>query len=591
MRRIFVTVLLATAALLLVPASQAFATGLGFVSIEGSGAGEVSTVGGNPEFGFGEGTPAIECTYEFPTPAEGTCENEADEVEPGSYLLTFHAIPSPGSEFVEFVSEEGFVFPECGATQCNLLNAGEGEGNIKVVAIFDAEESEVTEFPLVVTKTGSGEGTVTSSPAGINCGSECEAEFEEGTEVTLTATPESGSEFTGWSGAGCSGTGTCKVTIEEEEEVTATFEPTPEFSLEVELEGTGQGTVTSSPSGINCPGSCEAEYEEGEEVTLTATPESGSEFTGWSGDCTGTGTCKVTMSEGREVTATFDEEPEPEEFTLEVELEGTGSGTVTSSPAGINCGGTCSAQFEEGEEVTLTATPEAGSEFSGWSGDCTGTGTCKVTMSEDREVTATFDEEPTPEFALTVSKTGTGSGTITSSPAGIDCGATCSAKYEEGTEVTLTATPASGSTFAGWSGACTGPEACKVTISEARAVTATFTAEAVNPPPPPPPALEGKAKAASTAKVKSGKASVKLTCSGGPCKGQLKLTAKVKQGKKTKNLTIGKASFNLAEGATTTLKVKLSAPAKQALSKKGKTLKAKTAGTGITASTVKLKKA
>lgn len=74
-----------------------------------------------------------------------------------------------------------------------------------------------------VIKGGSGEGAVTSSPGGIDCGSKCSAEFDEGTVVTLTASPESGSTFTGWSGAGCSGTGTCHVTVGDDETVKANF--------------------------------------------------------------------------------------------------------------------------------------------------------------------------------------------------------------------------------------------------------------------------------------------------------------------------------------------------------------------------------
>ncbi len=78
-------------------------------------------------------------------------------------------------------------------------------------------------------------------------------------------------------------------------------------------------------------------------------------------------------------------------FTLTVTKAGNGSGTVTSSPAGINCGGTCSAIFNQGETVTLTLTPSAGSAFEGWSSACTGTGTCTVTMDADKAVTATFN--------------------------------------------------------------------------------------------------------------------------------------------------------------------------------------------------------
>jgi cellulose 1,4-beta-cellobiosidase len=87
---------------------------------------------------------------------------------------------------------------------------------------------------------------------------------------------------------------------------------------------------------------------------------------------------------------------------------------------------------------------------------------------------------PPPAYALTVAKAGTGSGTVTSSPAGISCGATCSASFASGTSVTLTATAASGSTFAGWSGACTGTGACTVAMSAAQSVTATFAGA---PPP------------------------------------------------------------------------------------------------------------
>jgi aryl-phospho-beta-D-glucosidase BglC (GH1 family) len=80
----------------------------------------------------------------------------------------------------------------------------------------------------------------------------------------------------------------------------------------------------------------------------------------------------------------------------------------------------------------------------------------------------------TTSYTLAVAKSGSGSGTITSSPSGINCGSSCSAAYSSGTSVTLTASPASGSTFAGWSGACSGTSTCTVSMSAARSVTATF---------------------------------------------------------------------------------------------------------------------
>jgi Divergent InlB B-repeat domain len=91
-------------------------------------------------------------------------------------------------------------------------------------------------------------------------------------------------------------------------------------------------------------------------------------------------------------------------------------------------------------------------------------------------VQAAFGSSPTP--TLSVAKAGSGSGTVTSQPAGISCGATCSAAYAPGTDVTLTASPAGGSVFGGWSGDCSGSASCTVSMTQARAVTATFTAQA-----------------------------------------------------------------------------------------------------------------
>jgi phospholipase C len=93
-------------------------------------------------------------------------------------------------------------------------------------------------------------------------------------------------------------------------------------------------------------------------------------------------------------------------------------------------------------------------------------------------VTATFTAA-TVSYTLTVTPAGTGTGTVTSTPAGINCGSTCAATFNSGTSVTLTATPSSGSTFAGWSGACTGTATCTVTVSANTSVTATFNVAVV----------------------------------------------------------------------------------------------------------------
>jgi hypothetical protein len=87
-----------------------------------------------------------------------------------------------------------------------------------------------------------------------------------------------------------------------------------------------------------------------------------------------------------------------------------------------------------------------------------------------------------PRFTLTVSKAGSGSGTVTSSVGAINCGAVCASDFDAGTSVTLTATATYGSTFTGWSGACTGTASCTVTMDAAKAATATFGLVDVVPP-------------------------------------------------------------------------------------------------------------
>jgi uncharacterized repeat protein (TIGR02543 family) len=211
-------------------------------------------------------------------------------------------------------------------------------------------------------------------------------------------------------------------------------------------------------------------------VTLTAAAATGSTFSGWSGACNGTGSCTVTVDQDRTVTATF----AVDRHTLTVTKTGTGAGTVTSSPAGITCGSVCSATFTHGTQVTLAATAAAaaGSTFTGWAGACSGTGSCTVTIDRDRTVGATF---ALTGHTLTVSKTGTGSGTVTSSPAGITCGGVCSATFTHGTTVTLTATATAGSRFAGWSGACSGTGNCTLTIEQDNAVGAMFVLTSAEP--------------------------------------------------------------------------------------------------------------
>ena len=331
-------------------------------------------------------------------------------------------------------------------------------------ASIDAPGSNDVE--LAITRAGAGMGTITSSPAGISCGAECTASFAKDTVVTLTAAPETGSVFAGWSGA-CTGTlPTCDVTLAAAANVTATFDVAT-YDVTVTRSGAGTGTVTGN--GLACGTTCTITVEHGTMLSLSAAPGNLSVFAGWGGACSGNAACMVTVTGTTAITANF----ALDNLTLFVTRGGNGTGTVTSAPAGINCGSDCSETYVANQMITLTAAPATGSTFSGWSGGgCTGMGTCTVTMNAAITVTAMFTLTT---HALTVTRAGNGSGAVTSTPAGIACGVDCSETYNYNTMVALTATPSTGSSFTGWTGVCTGMAACMVTMTQARAVTATFT--------------------------------------------------------------------------------------------------------------------
>lgn len=165
-------------------------------------------------------------------------------------------------------------------------------------------------------------------------------------------------------------------------------------------------------------------------------------------------------------------------YTLTVSKTGTGSGIITSNPPGINCGTSCSYGFNY---VTLKATPDTGSRFVKWSGDCSSCGTnteCNITMSEDKSCSAIFI--PSDYYLLTVTKTGTGDGMVTSAPVRINCGADCDETYPKAPRaknVTLKVRPDVYSTFLGWGGDCQArgtKQTCTIKMDFDKDVTASF---------------------------------------------------------------------------------------------------------------------
>ena len=442
-----------------------------------------------------------------------------------------------------------------------------------------------------------GQGTISRSPNATS--------YTSGTQVTLTATPAAGYVFSGWSGGATGSVNPLTITMDGNKTVTVTFtQQTVSYTLGTTV--VGQGTISRSPNATS--------YASGTQVTLAAAPAVGYVFSGWSGGATGSvNPLTITMNGDKTITATFSQQqttPVGTELlvngdfsagvnpwhlgvyggsasgkvvngeyetsiaqagsqawniqftqtglklekgktytlsfkaraasarTVEVNIgmsgspytsymgsfnaqlttamqsftktftmaassdanarmefnsglsavkwyvddvsivEGTGevtpppstptNYTVSTSVVGqgsVSCLPNATS-YASGTEVTLTATPAAGYVFSGWSGDASGTANpLTVTVGANVTVTATFVQQVA-SYTLTAEIVG--QGTVTKSPN--------SATYASGTVVNLTATPASGYVFSGWSGDVSGTSpTVAVTMNGNKSVTAAFT--------------------------------------------------------------------------------------------------------------------
>jgi Divergent InlB B-repeat domain len=310
------------------------------------------------------------------------------------------------------------------------ITSGNEEGSV----LYGFKPAQLATAPVAVATAGSGGGRVISQLSqisqsaftGIDCGLLCSTEYELGTVVTFTPIAQPHSAFSGWSGA-CTGTGPCTLTLAAAAQLTATFSSLPQRTLTVTKGGAGVGTVTSFPVGLDCGATCTQSFDQGSKVTLSAEAAPGSEFTGWSGACSGSGECRLTLGADAAVGAGFRPIEHPSAVardlgprTLAIAVGGSGFGTVTSDPAGIQCGTPCSGSYPPGTAVTLTASPDPESHFAGWSGcDSVAGNRCSVTLAASRTVSADFAEGPLVVLGALKLKAATGTLKVTVAAPGV----------------------------------------------------------------------------------------------------------------------------------------------------------------------------
>ncbi|EDN71532.1 conserved hypothetical protein [Beggiatoa sp. PS] len=375
------------------------------------------------------------------SPSGINCGDSCTDTFDGGTEVTLTATPDDGWIFDQWTGDcnsNGRVTIDSGKA-CHAIFVEEG-----------TQETEVSLTPPYLKVTKIGEGTITSEPIAINCGGDCTQEYAApGTEVTLTATPDEGWAFDKWEGD-CDDNGQITITDQGDQCEAIFVQTTVPFVLNVAI--TGQGSVTSDPTGIDCGDTCNYDYQNGMEIVLTATPDYAWEFEGWRGHCDETG--KVVLDgqfNFKQCRAVFIESTEEAGLDSKaLALEITGNGTVTSQPSGIDCGKDCTEDYTNDTEVTLTPTPDTDWRFEGWAGDCDSKG--YVFVDTEKHCEAIFVDANAEPFTLNVAITGNGS--VTSEPTGIDCGATCSKEYATGLEVVLNAISDNGWKFEGWRGHC-----------------------------------------------------------------------------------------------------------------------------------------
>jgi uncharacterized repeat protein (TIGR02543 family) len=353
---------------------------------------------------------------------------EPDLIGPPSFTLSFTAgsggsVSSPGSVY-EVGSEVTITATPVSGYIFSGWSNGSSENPLTVIVNSNISiNATFTPIPLFnVTLTANSGGSVSGGGS-----------YQEGTQVTLYASPISGYTFSSWSDGSTDSNKT--ITITENITLTANFvETVYTYTLSVE---SGNGGSVSTTGGV---------YNEGTQVNITATPSSGYSFNTWSNGSTDNPTT-VTINSDLTLTANFDATP-----SYNITLNGNSGGLVSG-------GGS----YQQGTQVNLSATPNTGYLFSSWSDGSTEQSRT-ITVSQNLTLSANFEiiSSGTTSYSINISANTGGS-------------VSGGGSYDEGTQLTLTATPNSGYTFSSWSDGST-EQSRTITVSQDLTLTANFDA-------------------------------------------------------------------------------------------------------------------
>lgn len=231
--------------------------------------------------------------------------------------------------------------------------------NLYYISLAYGGTDPVTQY--TVSASTNGNGSVTGGGT-----------YDDGSVISLTAAPDSGYQFDGWSGDASGSSNPLSVTVDSDKTITASFSAIPPTQYTVSTSSNGNGTVSGGGT-----------FNQGSVISLTATPNSGYQFDGWSGDASGSSNpLSVTVDGNKNISASFSVIP-PNQYSLTSAVSGSGS----IAPA--------SGTFDEGTVVSVTASPASGWQFDGWSGDLSGSSNpASITMNSNRNITAIFSEIP-----------------------------------------------------------------------------------------------------------------------------------------------------------------------------------------------------